>query len=268
MSLERPLVVVTTKSVGEGEPVAARYEVIKAVVDAGLTPLIVCAQLYRELDQILAHGVYGVVVPGGSDISPQLYRAEPGSTTQATDYERDVLEIALIQYALSAGFPILGLCRGAQAFAVAQNAQLIQEVQTVSGSISHGNENPTYADLSAARSIHSVAVQPNTHAARVLQPLLSQNTMAVRSMHHQVIAAETLPSHLTVSGVAPDGTVAILEDQYGNLSFQDHVEWGSTSPDPYWQQLTVLAFAAFAERVQIAARASAQRVSIPVYNNF
>ncbi|MBP7774690.1 gamma-glutamyl-gamma-aminobutyrate hydrolase family protein [Candidatus Woesebacteria bacterium] len=268
MSLERPLVVITTKSVGEGEPFAARFEVIKAVVDAGLTPLIVCAQLYQELDQVLAHGVYGVVIPGGSDISPQLYGAETGSTTQATDYERDILEIALIQYALSAGLPVLGLCRGAQAFAVAQNAQLIQEVTTIRGSIPHGNENPTYADLSAPRSIHSVTVRPNTHAARVLQPLLTQDALPVRSMHHQVIAADTLPDHITISGLAPDGTIAIVEDEYGNLSFQDHVEWGSTSPDPYWQQLTALAFAAFAERVQIAAHAAARQVSIPVYNNF
>lgn len=268
MSLERPLVVVTTKSVGEGEPVAARFEVIKAVVDAGLTPLIVCAQLYRELNQVLAHGVYGVVVPGGSDISPHLYGSIPGDTTRATDYERDVLEIALIQYALAEGLPIIGLCRGAQAFAVAQNAQLIQEVRTVNGSISHGNENPTYADLSAPRSIHSITVLPNTHAARVLQPLLKQDALAVRSMHHQVIAADTLPDHITVSGVAPDGTIAIVEDGYGNLSFQDHVEWGSTSPDPYWQQLAALAFAAFAERVQRVAHVPERQVSIPVYNNF
>ncbi len=246
---ERPLVAITTRSM-DGGLLAARYEVVKAVIDAGLVPLVVCAGMYRTVHELFALGVAGVVLPGGSDVSPSLYGQEVGVTTEASDLARDNFEVQVIRAARERELPILGLCRGAQIVAVASGGQLIQEVTTVSTALQHGKKDATYADLSEPSAIHAVSLIPHTRASTVLNPVLLGQTLNVRSMHHQVVNPASLPKDLRVTGTAPDGTAAILEDTADNIFFQDHVEWGSTRQDWYWRLLSQLIFFDFAERVE------------------
>ena len=56
----------------------------------------------------------GVVVTGGHDVDPVLYAAEP-EVEPRHDPARDAFESAVIDHALDAGVPLLGICRGAPA---------------------------------------------------------------------------------------------------------------------------------------------------------
>lgn len=68
-------------------------------------------------------GVDGLVIGGGDDISPELYGGEVRLTARL-DPERDALERALAEAAMSEGIPVLGICRGAQMLNVALGGSL------------------------------------------------------------------------------------------------------------------------------------------------
>ena len=58
-------------------------------------------------------GVEGVILSGGNDIDTRLFGMElPDGVTPVT--ERDRVEKAMLEYAVSHGLPVLGICRGMQ----------------------------------------------------------------------------------------------------------------------------------------------------------
>lgn len=70
--------------------------------------------------------VDGIIIGGGDDIAPELYRGELVSTARV-DPDRDALERRLILEALAANKPVLGICRGAQMLNVALGGSLHQD---------------------------------------------------------------------------------------------------------------------------------------------
>ena len=77
-------------------------------------------------------GVDCVIVPGGWDISPTLYRKEQKwhGIEEDTEYsaERDVSDYLLISYCLDNDIPILAICRGMQMLSVVSGADMIQDI--------------------------------------------------------------------------------------------------------------------------------------------
>lgn len=71
-----------------------------------------------------------LVVWGGADISPTLYRRPVSSRTHASEKlsSRDELEWALMKRAEQLGIPILGICRGAQMLCALAGGWLLQDV--------------------------------------------------------------------------------------------------------------------------------------------
>lgn len=79
-------------------------------------------------------GIDAVVMTGGEDISPTLYRnPQPWHGIEAErDYNptRDVSDYLLLQYCIENDIPTLCICRGAQMLAVVSGAELIQDIPT------------------------------------------------------------------------------------------------------------------------------------------
>ncbi len=74
---------------------------------------------------------YGILIlHGGEDISPSLYGQTSGSYTYAknTPSKRDRIEEMLARYAMENGYPILGICRGAQLLTALAGGTLVQDV--------------------------------------------------------------------------------------------------------------------------------------------
>src|SRR4051794_36792949 len=61
--------------------------------------------LVREMD--------GLVLQGGSDVSPRSYGETPLKPEWSGDAIRDAYEVALTRTFMSQGKPVLGICRGA-----------------------------------------------------------------------------------------------------------------------------------------------------------
>ena len=75
----------------------------------------------------LKEGDSALIIWGGSDINPELYRHPMHRTTHPGGL-RDRREWSLLQRAIERGIPIIGVCRGAQMLCAAAGGFLIQDV--------------------------------------------------------------------------------------------------------------------------------------------
>ena len=98
-----------------------------------------------------------LIVWGGEDISPALYKHKVSIQTGAEDYpsRRDTIEWNLMQRAKELNIPIIGVCRGAQMLCALAGGYLIQHVNN------HGG-------------YHDVSTYDN-------------KTLRVNSLHHQMM---------------------------------------------------------------------------------
>jgi len=103
---------------------------VQAVRAAGGVPLLLPpGELApRDLSRIL-DAVSAVLVSGGAfDIHPRHYGQPVQGRLDRTDEGRTGLELALCRACLERGMPVLGICGGMQALAVAAGGSLIQDI--------------------------------------------------------------------------------------------------------------------------------------------
>ncbi|MFH8366985.1 gamma-glutamyl-gamma-aminobutyrate hydrolase family protein [Streptomyces sp. NPDC018031] len=133
----------------------------------------------------------GLVIAGGPDVEPVRYGCAPHPRTGPPARERDTWELALIEAALAAGLPLLGVCRGMQLLNVALGGTLVQHLE------GHGGPPGVFAH-------HEVKPVPGTLLARLLP-----EPVTVPTYHHQ--ALDRLGSGLVPAAYADDGTVEAVE---------------------------------------------------------
>ena len=155
----------------------------------------------------------GLLLTGGPDVNPALYRELPHPSTEAPDDERDAIECRLIGEALDLDLPILAICRGLQIFNVFHGGTLVQHLDTSLRHVSRTEDR--------SQATHDAVVEPDTLLARIVDtPVLPVN-----SRHHQ--AAARVGSQLRVSARgAEDGVVEAVEraDKRFALAVQWHPE--------------------------------------------
>ncbi|MFF4016837.1 gamma-glutamyl-gamma-aminobutyrate hydrolase family protein [Streptomyces sp. NPDC001843] len=133
----------------------------------------------------------GVVIAGGPDVDPARYGAERSPRTGPPAPERDAWELALIDAALAARVPLLGICRGMQLLNVALGGTLVQHLDG-------------HAEAVGVFGGHPVKPVPGTRYAEAVP-----EETTVPTYHHQ--AVDRLGEGLVPSAHAADGTVEALE---------------------------------------------------------
>lgn len=133
----------------------------------------------------------GLVIAGGADVEPVRYGAEPDPRTGPPARDRDGWELALIDAALDAGTPLLGICRGLQLLNVALGGTLVQHVDG-------------HTEAVGVIGRHPVTPVPGTRYAA----LVPERT-EVPTYHHQSV--EILGKNLLASAHADDGTIEAIE---------------------------------------------------------
>lgn len=202
----------------------------QAVADAGGLPV----HLAREADAAaVVARIDGLVVSGGHDVDPRVYGREPTATTTRLDPGRDAFELALIEAALEAGIPVLGICRGAQLMNIARGGTLHDELVTVQ-QVEH-----TRIVYPPETRVHPV----HCSAGSVLHGLYGE-VVDVNSFHHQSIDA--VGRDVAVTAVAVDDTVEAIEIGGTAVGVQWHPEM-LTEPDPLFDWLVATASVGFVE---------------------
>jgi len=165
-----------------------------AVRGAGGTPLILPPG--TPVEAALLDGFDAAVVTGGAfDIHPRHYGATVEGRLDGPSEDRTGTELALCRWCLDQDLPVLGICGGLQALAVAAGGTLIQDIGSdVPDALEH--EQPT----DPARPWHPV------EATGWLAEQLGSE-LQVNSTHHQAVLD---PGPFDVVARAPDGVIEAL----------------------------------------------------------
>jgi putative glutamine amidotransferase len=202
-SLEmRPLIGITTYltpakwGVWDAESALVPATYVTALERAGGRPMLVPPSedgLEETLDAL-----HGLVLPGGTDIEPELYGQEAHPETYGVVPERDRSELALLTGALEREMPVLAICRGSQILNVARGGDLVQHLPDVVGHDRHKEEPGEFGE-------HDVRIHPESRLGRLLG-----KHAPIKSHHHQGFGR--LGEGLRDVAWADDGTVEAVED--------------------------------------------------------
>lgn len=171
----------------------------EAVWAAGGEPVVLhgpAADPLAELPARLA-AFDGVLMPGGADVEPCRYGAEPAPQTKDTVAFQDDLDLGVTRAVLDLDLPTLAICRGMQILNVALGGTLNQHI--------------TETDPLHHNAIHDVDVITGTR----LHSVVGTERIDVSSYHHQAI--DRLAPGLTVSAVAADGVIEAVEHERADI---------------------------------------------------
>ena len=187
---------------------------IRILENLGALPIMIPLQMTEATLRGIFERLDGLFLPGGEDIDPAHYGNERHPLLGATDKERDRTELLVTRWAVEAGMPLLGVCRGVQMINVACGGTLHQDLHDECPTLNkHDYTPPSYERY---RISHSVTVEPDSRVARSLGTVHEVN-----SMHHQGI--QRLGAGLRVVARAEDGLPEAVEMPV--LPFVVGVQW-------------------------------------------
>ena len=175
---------------------------VQAAALGGGAPVIIPPHLEEEKLRAIIEHLDGLILSGGGDILPALFGEKDLGLLWGVDEQRDRAELALAQWAMAEGVPLLAICRGVQVLNVAAGGTLIQDIPTqVPDALSHS----TIAGRPLSTAAHTVEVATGSQLAA----LVGAGELGVNSAHHQ--AVNVVGAGLTVTARAPDGIIEGLE---------------------------------------------------------
>lgn len=178
---------------------------VSAVRSAGGVPLVVPPG-EAPAEQLVDLAAAVVLTGGDFDIHPSWYGEEVTGRIGRIEAGRTALELTIARLCLDRGIPVLGVCGGMQALAVADGGSLVQDLPIEP--LNH--EQPT----DPATAWHDVRCEGA--AAAVFGTSVGAN-----STHHQ--AVRRCGPRLTACGWAPDGTIEAIARTDGPFALG--VQW-------------------------------------------
>lgn len=236
---------------------SAGEKYLAAVMDgAGGCPVILPALGKAGLDlSLLIDRLDGLLLTGSpSNVEPHHYSDEENRTPDKRDPERDATTLPLIRAAVSAGVPVLAICRGIQELNVALGGSLHQQLHEVSGRRDHRSDKTKSWEERYAPA-HPVQVVQGGALARLIG---RDGAIVVNSLHAQGI--DRLAPGLAVEATAEDGTIEAVTMPGARgfvLGVQWHAEWQCRA-NPVSRAI----FAAFGDAARRRARSRAGRAAV------
>jgi putative glutamine amidotransferase len=167
----------------------------------GAVPVLIPANGNAADIQTLIRRLDGLILTGSrSNVQPSLYSGPPHLEGTPEDEMRDGVTLPLVRAAVTAGMPLLAICRGLQEMNVALGGSLHQRVQDLPGRMDHSTPLQANARVRTGKA----------HMAHVvlggwLHGLAGRLNVPVNSLHNQAI--DRLAPGLVVEATAPDGTI-------------------------------------------------------------
>ena len=132
----------------------------------GQLPVRVCV----SMEPSLPRDCCGLVLPGGGDISPDLF-GETDQGSRDIDRKLDLAQLEALDCALMRSLPVFGICKGMQLINVALGGTILQDMP--------GDQIHPYVN---ADSYHDTFIRPGTFLEKCYG-----RSMRVNSAHHQRI---------------------------------------------------------------------------------
>lgn len=174
------------------------------------------AELPEDLESILSD-IDLIIVPGGVDISPELY-GEKKTEGEIYNRKEDISDYLLTKAALEYDIPILGICRGMQMMAIVHDLPLITDIKPREF---HRTEegNRTYY------SYHQIKILDENSKINTL--LKGMESAYFPSRHHQAVKT-VKDTPLSISAI--ETRTSIIEgierkDKTFFVGIQFHPEW-------------------------------------------
>ena len=170
----------------------------QSVVAAGGVPMIIppvedANTLVNTLDRIDA-----LILSGGGDINPLFGGDEPSPRLRGINQKRDLPELMITRLAYNRQIPILGICRGIQALAVALGGKVAQDI-SIQANVKHSQ------DADRAEQTHSIKIAEDS----ILHSLYGEEKIYVNSFHHQ--AVKDTGDKFRVVAKSSDGIIEAME---------------------------------------------------------
>ncbi len=151
--------------------------------------------------------VDGVLLTGGDDINPDLYKKKLSPALRKTVImppdakSRDLRELILIQEVFQQRKPLLAICRGFQMLNVAFGGELVVDIPTqLPGAVNHQR-----TDRAGEALTHEVPLT----AGSMLSKITGKKALGVNSSHHQGVLETAEP--FTAVARTKDGIVEAME---------------------------------------------------------
>ncbi|MGN0038991.1 MAG: gamma-glutamyl-gamma-aminobutyrate hydrolase family protein [Coriobacteriales bacterium] len=218
--MDKPLIAVAPLYDDERESIWMLPEYCDMISACGAIPLMVPYKgTPGDIEQV-TRLCSGLLLTGGQDVSPQVYGQQPLPCCGGCNSLRDELDRTLMDIALDADMPVLGICRGIQLINAHLGGTLYQDLPSQHPSeVCHSME-PPYNRVQ-----HLVEVLPGTPLSQVA----GAGEMGVNSYHHQAVCE--LASCLEPMAVSEDGLVEAL--WHPQMSFVWAVQW---HPELSWRK--------------------------------
>lgn len=143
----------------------------------------------------------GLLIPGGPDLDPTLYGGTAHPKTRGASPVVDRAELALVKGVLSAGLPILAICRGMQLLNVHRGGTLHQHLPEITGDDGHCPETEAFTF-----GAHRLDLKSGSRIAGILG---DDDKPETSCHHHQAI--DQIGTGLIATAWAPDGIIEVVE---------------------------------------------------------
>ena len=175
---------------------------------AGGVPVLVPPLTSAANAQTLAPHLDGLILAGGADINPALYKQRPHKNVPTWYDDRDASELWLLDAAQAAALPLLGICRGMQMMAVHAGGTLIQHLPDFVGNANHSGDGNRYGS-------NEIIIEPGHRISNLIDsvPLIACH-------HHQSVASH--PRFIETAH-ANDGALEAMEAE--GTRFEIAVQW-------------------------------------------
>jgi gamma-glutamyl-gamma-aminobutyrate hydrolase PuuD len=154
-----------------------------------------------------------LILQGGADLDPEVYGERITYARGPIDVTRDRFELELLQAFISAGKPVLGVCRGMQLINIAFGGSLHQDLQA-SGATANEHYRAELYDEHA----HEIEFATGGWLSSLYGGLARGR---VNSIHHQGV--HRLGRELVIEALSGDGVVECI--RHVSLPFVVGVQW-------------------------------------------
>ncbi len=200
-----------------GKPKTFRIlpDYVNAITKAGGIPVVIAPMPEAQLTELLKR-LDGVMMIGGNDYPPELYKQTADKTVVPMDIDRSTFDMSLVKAVLNNGrIPFLGICAGCQALNIGSGGSLVQDIPTrfAESKVMHSSPKGWQVGFNK----HQIKPEPGSNLSKIID----KDGLLVITSHHQSV--DKVGNGLRIAARTDDGVTESIEATDKN--FVMGVQW-------------------------------------------